>query len=121
MTRDSSGERVFYFVAIRTPDLPGVHFGLMAGHRTAAGRLEGQLMSNVHHGSDLAPGFRILDGGDPGLPPTVPVFGYYVGPAARITSTVGGRTVQAHQVAWSENPDVVLFWFGLDDVRAPVG
>lgn len=41
------------------------HFGLVAGHRTASGDLVDQLMTNEVTGSDTAPGFRVLDGGDP--------------------------------------------------------
>jgi hypothetical protein len=114
--RDSLGERVFYVVPVDSPSLPDVHFGLMAGHRTASGTLVDQLMTNVTTGSDTSPGFRVLDGGDLALQPLVPVFGYYVGPAAKITTTVQGRTVVAQQVTWAKNPDVVLFWFTLQDV-----
>ena len=41
----------------------------------------------------------------------VPEFGYYAGPAAKITAREGGQPVQAHLARWSVNPAVVIFWF----------
>ncbi|WP_236791439.1 hypothetical protein [Amycolatopsis sp. GM8] len=112
---DAQGERVLYFVPADIPGLPDVHFGLMAGHRAPSGDLTGQLLANVTSGSDLTPGFRVLYG-NAGLNPATPVFGYYVGPAAKITTTVRGQTMRARQAAWSQDPKVVAFWFTLDEV-----
>ncbi|GAA5162943.1 MULTISPECIES: hypothetical protein [Amycolatopsis] len=112
---DSVGEVVLYMVAIDVPELPEVHFGLMAGHRTPGGVLTADLLANETAGAALKPGFRVLDGGSE-QEPRLPVFGYYVGPASRITTTVGARTVQARQALWSQDPSVVIFWFPPADV-----
>jgi hypothetical protein len=44
------------------------------------------------------------------------VFGYYVGPATRITATVDGRRIQAGQARWSQESQIVIFWFDPADV-----
>jgi hypothetical protein len=46
-----------------------------------------------------------VDGG------TTPTFGYYAGPAARITGRSHGRTVTAHQATSTAKPDVQVYWF----------
>lgn len=51
---------------------------------------------------------RLLSASDNGR---IPAFGYYSGPAAKITATIGGKTVQAHQTDWSEDPSVKVWWF----------
>ncbi len=106
------GDWVFYAEAI---DAPTVKFGIMAGRRTAAG-LQPQVMANEPTDggtSATAPGFHAVSAGM-----TVgeddhrtPAFGYYAGPAAKITARHDGRTVTARQAAWSENPEIIVFWF----------
>jgi hypothetical protein len=114
---DDLGERVFYLVKVDLPvELPETRFGLMAGHRTADGKLTGELMSNELKGSDRRPGFHVVDGGETIRGQFMPVCGYYVGPAARITSTVHGNPVDAKLAYWSEDPAVVVFWFTEQDV-----
>jgi hypothetical protein len=46
----------------------------------------------------------------------LPVFGYFVGPVRAITAKADGRTVTAQLSVWSEDADVTLFWFPLDEV-----
>jgi|SRR3954470_13136161 hypothetical protein len=63
-----------------------------------------------------APGFHegeaagVVDGSK------TPAFGYFAGPAGRITASVHGRLVSAHLGVWSEASQVVVFWFDLTDV-----
>lgn len=113
---DELGERVFYLVKVDAPEFPDVHMGLMSGHRAADGTLSGELMANDFKGSDRRPGFHDVDGGEFLRDQFVPVSGYYVGPVAKITSTVQGRTVEARLENWSEDPSVVVFWFTQKDV-----
>jgi hypothetical protein len=83
----------------------------MLGVRKKNGELESGVMSNETEGSATAPGFHALEGSmviDPGR---TPAFGYYVGAATKITAKIHGKPVTAHHAAWSENPQVVIFWF----------
>ncbi|MFI6071701.1 hypothetical protein ACIA5C_08945 [Actinoplanes sp. NPDC051343] len=48
----------------------------------------------------------------------LPVFGYFIGPARAIMAKADGRTVSAQLTTWSEDRDVTLFWFPLDQVSA---
>ncbi|SDI80000.1 hypothetical protein SAMN05192558_1129 [Actinokineospora alba] len=104
------GELVFRFVKIDEPEyLPDVHFGLLAGRTDAKGVFTGHYATNETEGSDTAPGFHGASiASDNGR---IPAFGYYAGPATKITATIGGKTVQAHQAAWSEDPAVKVWWF----------
>ncbi|WP_158891392.1 hypothetical protein [Amycolatopsis anabasis] len=113
---DPAGERVLYAVRIAAPELPQTTFGVMAGHRTAAGNLTADLLVNESRSPDRRPGFHALDGGEQINGQYVPVFGYYAGPAKRIASTVHGRTVYANLAPWSEDPNVWIFWFTPADV-----
>jgi hypothetical protein len=106
--RDSSGELVFYGVKLQEPRLPDTTFGIMGGIRDAAGGLKDLVVANEYAGSDKAPGFHAVTGGANLDGHDVPSFGYYAGPAAKITSTGG---VVAHQAKWSADPNVVVFWF----------
>ncbi|TVT58893.1 hypothetical protein FNH05_06215 [Amycolatopsis rhizosphaerae] len=115
---DEAGEIVLYAVGLDEAALPDVHFGLAVGHRGPSGRLTTDRVANVITGTDRAPGFRVFDGGtdETATRTWVPAFGYYVGPAARITTTVRGKTVEASLASWSEDPNVVFFWFTRDEV-----
>jgi hypothetical protein len=114
---DPLGERVFYAVEIDDPQvLPDVHFGLMAGHRSAGGQLTGGMLNNEFRGSDRSPGFHAVDGGELSEGQFLPVFGYFVGPAEEITTTVHGKTMLARQATWSKDSQVVIFWFSQADV-----
>jgi hypothetical protein len=75
------------------------------------------VLVNETKGPDRAPGFHSGEG-----PMTVegeqaPAFGYYVGPARRITVKANGKTVTAKQATWSDDPSVVVFWFDTARVK----
>ena len=109
--RDSSGELVFYGVKMAEPRLPQTTFGVMGGIRDAAGGLKDVIIANEFAGSDKAPGFHAVTGGANLDGHDVPSFGYYAGPAAKITAQIGGSSVVAHQARWSADPNIVVFWF----------
>ncbi|KDN16722.1 hypothetical protein [Amycolatopsis rifamycinica] len=113
--RTREGELVLYARAVDAPELPGVRFGLVAGVRVGTS-LESLLATNEVKGSDRSFGFHATDGGEVIGDQVIPVFGYFAGPAARITTTVHGRTVEAHLARWSTDPNVVIFWFHPDSV-----
>ncbi|MCT2281436.1 hypothetical protein M3G91_27925 [Micromonospora chalcea] len=111
--RYGADERVFYVVPVDVPELPRVSIGLVAGRRAPDGRLTTDFLVNDVSGSDRRPGFHEI-GYDQQRVPTdtsVPTFGYFVGPAARIVGTVDGRQVEATLARWSEDPELVIFWF----------
>ncbi|MFI7282471.1 hypothetical protein ACIBOV_19645 [Micromonospora chersina] len=111
--RYGADERVFYLVSVDVPELPGVTIGLVAGRRSPTGELTTDYLVNDVEGTDRRPGFHQI-GYDQQRVPTdtpVPTFGYFVGPAARIVGTVGGRHVEARLARWSEDPRLVIFWF----------
>jgi hypothetical protein len=110
--RTPAGEIVIY---ARTVDLPDVRFGLVAGFRSGTS-LQGALATNETRGSDRSFGFHATDGGEVIDDQVIPVFGYFAGPAAKITTTVQGRTVEAHLAKWTADPNVVIFWFHPDAV-----
>jgi hypothetical protein len=111
-----AGEIVFFAQAIDEPQLPGIHFGVTAGFRSGDS-LQAALFSNEFRGSDRSFGFHATDGGEIIQDALIPVFGYFAGPAAKITTTVRGKTVEAKLANWSADPDVVIFWF--DPVAVP--
>ncbi|HWD03079.1 MAG TPA: hypothetical protein VG674_11575 [Amycolatopsis sp.] len=117
-TRYPAGELVFYAYSITEPTLPGVHFGVMAAVQSG-GKLDPLYANNEVRGSDRTFGFHTTAGGLDVGGEFVPVFGYFAGPAVRITSTVHGKPVQAHTAKWSEDPSVVVFWF--DQAQVPSG
>lgn len=104
------GEIVFFARAVELPELPDTHFGLVAGFRSGQA-LQSVLMTNEVRGSDRSFGFHATDGGELSGDEVIPVFGYFAGPAARITTTVHGQTVEASTAKWTEDPNVVIFWF----------
>jgi len=114
--RSGSDELVIYAVPIDEPIRPDIHFGLMVGYRNAQGSLTSLLMSNETVTSDRSFGFHATDGGENLGRGLIPVFGYFAGPAAKITTTVHGATMVAKQAQWTEDPTVVIFWFDLADV-----
>jgi hypothetical protein len=102
------GEYVLYGKPIDDAALPDTTFGLMLARRYPDGRMDDLVIANESVGPDTAPGFHAVQG------PTadgMPTFGYYSGPAARITAKAGGRTVTAEQSVWSADRRVVVFWF----------
>jgi hypothetical protein len=108
--RTQSGELVFYARAVDAPELPDIRFGLVAGFRAGAS-LQSVLATNEFRGSDRSFGFHATDGGEVIGDQLIPVFGYFAGPAAKITTTVHGRTVEAHLARWTADANVVIFWF----------
>jgi hypothetical protein len=119
--KNAGGELVLYAFKIDEPQaMPGVGFGLMLAVRDVGG-LHPVYAANEVNGSDRSFGFHATSGGlIAGTRTTqvaVPVLGYFAGPAARITSTVHGKPVAARLAKWSEDPNVVFFWF--DPVQVP--
>lgn len=111
--RADDGEWVLYG---KKMEPGGTAFGIMLGRRLTTGALTGDVMTNETDGSERAPGFHGvtgsmgLDGG------TTPVFGYYVGAPALITGRAGTQRVTASLALWSEDPNVVVFWFDPADM-----
>ncbi|MEU7787080.1 hypothetical protein [Amycolatopsis sp. NPDC049159] len=108
--KTARGEIVFFARAVDLPQLPDIHFGLVAGFRSGE-TLQPVLMTNEFRGSDRSFGFHATDGGELSGDEVIPVFGYFAGQAARITTTVHGKTVEASLARWSGDPAVVVFWF----------
>ncbi|GAB3705297.1 hypothetical protein GCM10027598_06350 [Amycolatopsis oliviviridis] len=118
-TKGESGrELVIYAFAIDESTMPGIEFGLQTAYRNADGSYEELLATNEFKGSDRSFGFHAVDGGDLVRGTFIPVFGYFAGPAKRITSTVRGKPVEAKTAAWSEDPSVVIFWFDPGQVES---
>ncbi|SEP49521.1 hypothetical protein [Amycolatopsis saalfeldensis] len=119
--KNATGELVLYAFKIDEPQtMPGVGFGLMLAVRDAGG-LHPVYAANEVNGADRSFGFHATSGGliagTDAKQVQVPVLGYFAGPAARITSSVHGKPVNAHLARWSEDPGVVFFWF--DPVQVP--
>ncbi|MEU4252766.1 hypothetical protein AB0F15_35720 [Amycolatopsis sp. NPDC026612] len=110
-----AGELVLYARAIDLPGRLDIHFGLVAGFRSGSS-LQPALATNEVRGSDRSFGFHATDGGEVVGDQLMPVFGYFAGPAARITTTVRGATVEAKLAKWTADPNVVIFWFDPDAV-----
>jgi hypothetical protein len=104
----ADGRYVLYAVPVDLAELAETTFGVMLGRRLPDGTLTADVTSNEVEGPDRAPGFHAVQGP---VEKAMPTFGYYAGPAARITATAGKRTVTAQRAVWSEDPRVVLFWF----------
>ncbi|WP_406640033.1 hypothetical protein [Amycolatopsis sp. WGS_07] len=116
-TYTDGAELVFYATEIDDPEnLPAVQFGVMASLYEPDGDLRPLYLANETDGKDRSFGFHATSGGTTISDTWVPVYGYFSGPAARIETTVDGRAVPAHTARWSEDPDVVVFWFDQDDV-----
>jgi hypothetical protein len=112
----SAGEIVLFARAVDEPQLlPDIHFGLVAGFRSGTS-LQAALATNEVSGSDRSFGFHATDGGEVIRDEVIPVFGYFAGPVARITTTVKGKTVEANLAKWTEDPSVVFFWFDRTEV-----
>ena len=114
--KSPNGELVLYAVQVDVPTAPGVNFAMMAGNRDAAGNVTDLYIGNQTSGSDTALGFHSLNATLEANGQFIPTFGYYVGPAAKITTTVHGKVVQAQLSPWSENNNVKIFWFSQQDL-----
>jgi hypothetical protein len=115
--RNSSGELVFYAVRVHVRQLPKTTFGITGGYLNAAGHVRADVTANEFSGSDVAPGFHAVEAPNTVNGQAIPEFGYYAGPAVKITGKVGGRTIRAGQAQWSMNPRIVIFWFVPRDDR----
>jgi hypothetical protein len=113
---DPAGELVLYAVVVDVPAAPKVHFAVMAGTLDAAGDITDRYIGNQTSGSGQSPGFHSLNGTVTVDDSFVPTFGYFVGAAKRITTTVHGNTVEAHLAQWSGDSQVKFFWFTQQDV-----
>ncbi|WP_436497924.1 hypothetical protein [Actinokineospora sp. HUAS TT18] len=113
--RGPGGELEFRFTKVDIAQLPEIHFGLLAGRTNAQGVFDGIYATNETVGSDKAPGFHgasiAFETG------RIPAFGYYAGPAAKITARIGGKTVQAHQADWSVDPSIKVWWFDYSTIE----
>jgi hypothetical protein len=106
------GSWVVYAVGVNDTAIPGTTFGVMAGVRKADGSVKGVIETNEANGPGKSPGFHAVEGAMEAGGKTNPTFGYYVGPATKITGVAGGRPVTAGRAVWSEDPSVQFFWFG---------
>jgi hypothetical protein len=110
-------DRILWMERLTEQAPAGISIGMVAGRRGPGGELIKDVVTNETEGSDRSPGFHGLEmamtvsGGE------TPAFGYYAGPAAKITVVADGRTVRAQQAVWSEDPSIVLFWFPLNQVK----
>jgi hypothetical protein len=109
----AAGEVVIYGIRVHLRELPGTTFGLMAAVQDASGVLTPEITTNETTGPDTAAGFHAVEAamtiGTPAA--AMPEFGYYAGPAVKITALDGTQHVRAHLARWSVNPRVVIFWF----------
>lgn len=105
------GELVFWIVTYDQPETDHPVYEIMAGCRNAAGELKTLVTTNETDGAADAPGFHAIQGAMTIDDQAIPVFGYYVGPAVRITAMIDGVTVRAHQAVSAREPSLVVFWF----------
>lgn len=110
-------DRILWMERLTEPLNAGVPIGMVAGRRGSGGELIKDVVTAETEGTDRSPGFHGLEMamGLDGM--ESPAFGYYAGPAAKITVVADGRTVRAQQAVWSEDPSIVLFWFPLNQVK----
>jgi len=134
IVKTGSGDWVLYAQTIKEKRLPKIHFGVMLGRRSADGSLEDAVMANEVDGSDRAPGFHAVQGSMNVNGRQTLTFGYYVGPAKKITGKAHGKKFTAGLATWSEDSSVHFFWFapaasqiasltalGKDGKRLPAG
>jgi hypothetical protein len=106
------GEWVLYAKPVVLDGNPDVTFGVMLGRSIAGGEPVDAVMSNEVEGSGLAPGFHAVEGRMDTEAGTIPTFGYYAGPAVKITAEVDGVTVTLDQAALSDG--IQVFWVAGD-------
>ncbi|MGC5311754.1 hypothetical protein [Micromonospora zamorensis] len=109
--RHGADQRVYYFIGVSVPGEPKVSVGLAAGRRAPDGLLTTDILVNDVDGADRSPGFHQIGYDERSSTVPVPTFGYFVGPAQRIVGTVGARQVDARLARWSEDKQVLIFWF----------
>jgi hypothetical protein len=113
--RNAPGELVFYGVHVHAAQLPQIKFGFMGGYRNTTGHLSADVIVNEFIGSDVSPGFHWACAPSTVNGQAIPEFGYYAGPAVKITGTLDGQRIRAGQAQWSVNPKIVVFWFSPAD------
>jgi hypothetical protein len=113
--RVGSAERVLWMVSLGSD--AEVPFGLVSGQRLPDGSLQSGVLANETEGSARSDGFHAAQAAMVVNGKATLAFGYYAGPATRITVKVAGRRVTAKLGAWSEDPSIVLFWFTPEQVR----
>jgi hypothetical protein len=111
--RNSAGELVFYAVHVHVSQLPDTTFGIMGGYRKTSGNLTADVTTNEFSGPDTAPGFHAVEAPMTAGKDAIPEFGYYAGPAVKITGILDGHRILADHAQWSVNPKIVIFWFSL--------
>jgi hypothetical protein len=105
-----SGTWALYLIPIDDHAIADTHFGVMLGRRLSGGKLTADVETNETTGSDVAPGFHAAEGSMTVDGGRTPVFGYYAGPAAKVTGKSHGKKVTAH-VAASGKAGIQLYWF----------
>ncbi|HEV2372376.1 MAG TPA: hypothetical protein VGS19_09410 [Streptosporangiaceae bacterium] len=108
--KNASGWLVLYVVKVG--GVPGTTFGVMVTYQKG-GKLAPGVETNETNGSDLSPGFHAVESALSVNGQSMPEFGYYVGPAAKIIGVAAGKTLQASMAHWSIDRQVVIFWFPL--------
>ncbi len=112
--RDGDAERVLWVVSLEA----GASFGIGNGRRLADGSLRRDILANESDGAPRAPGFHAAQAAMNVDGRTTLAYGYYAGPATRITVQAdGSRRIDAKLATWSEDPSIVLFWFTPDQVK----
>ena len=106
--------------ANHNPAYPKIHFGVRSCAATDDGRLGPCTNTFDDVAPDNSPGFHSIE-----LPTDIegfdfPMYGYYIGPATTITVKSRGKVATAETATWSEDANVVLFWFPLDEVYLKV-
>jgi hypothetical protein len=104
-------EWLLYAQAIDDKAIPKTHFGIMLGRRAGDGTLIDAVMANETEGSGRSAGFHAVEGAMNVDGYKTMTFGYYVGPAKKITGKAHGKTLTARQATWSEDSSVQIFWF----------
>lgn len=111
--RVAGTERVFRFFPTEPDAQLQTRFILGLAYRAPGGGPKVVGGTNEIQGRDDATGFHATTAAWYGmvLPPgDWAVFGYYAGPATRITAVVDGRTVTAKTARWPGYPRIVVFW-----------
>jgi hypothetical protein len=112
---ESGGEWVLYPKPINEAAIPQTTFGLMLGWSVKGGEPVDAVMANESSGFDRSPGFHAVQGRmeiDQGVTPT---FGYYVGPATKITAKAGSKKLTAEQAPLDDS--IQVFWFDAGNVK----
>jgi hypothetical protein len=109
---EGDGEWVLYAKPIEENEaIPDTAFGIMLAFQAPGQELVDAVMANETSGSDRAPGFHAVQGSMEIEQGVTPTFGYYSGPATKITAKAGGKTLTASQAPLGEDDTIQVFWF----------